>query len=95
MMEKGWKITMNYCTFVFKLRTNTEEENCVICLKTLQIGELEITNKQCKCKYSYCEECLPFSLKSDYCLMCKKEMCYYRKKCDIAAYNNYKILDKD
>uniref|UniRef100_A0A6C0DAU4 Poly A polymerase head domain-containing protein n=1 Tax=viral metagenome TaxID=1070528 RepID=A0A6C0DAU4_9ZZZZ len=95
MMEKGWKITMNYCTFVFKLRTNKEEENCVICLKTLEVGELEITNKQCNCKYSYCEECLPFSLKSDHCLMCKKDMCNCRKKCDIEAYNKYKFLDKD
>jgi len=95
MMEKGWKITMNYCTFVFKLRTNKEEENCVICLKTLEIGELEITTKLCKCKYSYCEECLPYSLKSDQCLLCKKEMCNYRKQCDISVYNKFKILDKD
>jgi len=92
---KGWKITMNYSTFVFKLRVNTEEETCVICLDTLKVGELEVLPKNCKCKYSYCSSCLPFTLKSTQCLMCKKDMCLYKKECDIKMYEKYKILDKE
>jgi len=47
--RKGWKITMNYSTFVFKLRINDEEETCVICLDPLKVGELEVTPRECKC----------------------------------------------
>jgi hypothetical protein len=93
MNKKGWTIKMNYSTFVFKLRTNTEEENCIICLETLQIGELEVLPRQCKCTYSYCKECVKYSLKSDGCLMCKKEMCMRKKRCDIEMYEKHKLLD--
>lgn len=93
MKAKGWKVTMNYSTFVFKLRTNEEEESCVICLDTLKVGELEVLPKDCKCKYSYCKSCLPYTLKSTQCLMCKKDMCSHKKECDIKMYEKYKILN--
>jgi len=93
MKAKGWKITMNYSTFVFKLRTNAEEETCVICLDTLKVGELEVLPKECKCKYSYCKSCLPYTLKSSQCLMCKKDMCSHKKECDIKMYEKYNILN--
>jgi len=93
MNTKGWTIKMNYSTFVFKLRTNIEEENCIICLETLQIGELEVLPRQCKCSYSYCKECVKYSLKIDGCLMCKKEMCMRKKMCDIEMYEKHKLLD--
>jgi len=93
MNKKGWKIKMNYSTFVFKLRINDEEENCVICLDPLKVGELEVTPRECPCKYSYCKDCLPFSLKSSECLMCKKKMCMIKKECDIKMYNKYKMLE--
>ena len=93
MKAKGWKVTMNYSTFVFKLRTNEEEETCVICLDTLKVGELEVLPKDCKCKYSYCKSCLPYTLKSTQCLMCKKNMCSHKKECDIKMYEKYKTLN--
>ena len=93
MLKKGWTIKMNYSTFVFKLRMNKEEENCVICLDSLKVGELEVTPRECKCKYSYCKDCLPYTLKSTQCLMCKKEMCMIKKECDIKMYNKYKLLE--
>jgi hypothetical protein len=91
----GWKVTMNYSTFIFKLRVNEEEETCVICLDTLKVGELEVLPKKCKCKYSYCKECIQYSLKSSQCLMCKNNTCLVEKKCDIVMYEKYKILDKE
>ena len=93
MKAKGWKVTMNYSTFIFKLRTNEEEESCVICLDTLKVGELEVLPKDCKCKYSYCKSCLPYTLKSTQCLMCKKNMCSHKKECDIKMYEKYKTLN--
>ena len=93
MNRKGWKITMNYSTFVFKLRTNTEEETCIICLEKLKIGELEVLPRHCKCMYSYCRDCIKYSLKSDGCLMCKKEMCMRKKMCDIEMYEKHQILN--
>lgn len=93
MVKKGWTIKMNYSTFVFKLRVNEEDENCVICLDQLTVGELEVTPRECKCKYSYCKDCLPYTLKSSQCLMCKKEMCMIKKECDIKMYNKYKLLE--
>jgi hypothetical protein len=93
MKAKGWKVTMNYSTFVFKLRTNEEEETCVICLDILKVGELEVLPKECKCKYSYCKSCLPYTLKSTQCLMCKKDMCSHKKECDIKMYEKYNILN--
>jgi hypothetical protein len=92
--RKGWKITMNYSTFVFKLRVNDEQETCVICLDSLKVGELEVTPRECKCKYSYCKDCLKYSLKSSQCLMCKKDMCLVKKTCDIKMYEKYQLLDK-
>ena len=92
--KKGWKIIMNYSTFVFKIRLNQEEENCVICLDSLKVGELEVTPRECKCKYSYCKDCIKHSLKSSQCLMCKKDMCMIKKDCDIKMYEKYKILEK-
>ena len=92
--RKGWKITMNYSTFVFKLRINEEQETCVICLDTLKVGELEVTPLDCKCKYSYCRDCIKYSLKSSQCLLCKKVMCLVKKTCDIKMYEKYQILDK-
>lgn len=94
LQKKGWKLITNYSTFVFKLRTNVEEECCVICLDTLKVGELEVTPRECKCKYSYCRSCLKYSLKSSQCLMCKQNMCDNKKKCDILMYEKYQILDK-
>jgi len=94
LQKKGWKLITNYSTFVFKLRTNEEEECCVICLDTLKLGELEITPRECKCKYSYCKSCLKYSLKSSQCLMCKQNMCENKKKCDILMYEKYQLLDK-
>ena len=94
MNATGWKVTMNYSTFIFKLRVNKEEETCVICLDTLKVGELEVLPKKCKCKYSYCKECIQYSLKSTQCLMCKNNMCMVQKKCDIMMYEKYQILDK-
>ena len=93
MLKKGWSIKMNYSTFVFKLRVNKEDENCVICLDPLKVGELEVTPRECKCKYSYCNDCLPCTLKSSQCLMCKKDMCMIKKECDIKMYNKYKLLE--
>ena len=93
MNRKGWKITMNYSTFVFKLRTNTEEETCIICLDKLKVGELEVLPRVCKCTYSYCKDCIKYSLKSAGCLMCKKEMCTLKKLCDIQMYEKHKILE--
>jgi hypothetical protein len=92
--RRGWKITMNYSTFVFKLRINEEEETCVICLDSLKVGELEVTPRDCKCKYSYCKDCIKYSLKSAQCLMCKKDMCLVKKTCDIKMYEKYQLLDK-
>ena len=92
--KKGWKITMNYSTFVFKLRINEEEETCVICLDPLKVGELEVTPRDCKCKYSYCRDCIKYSLKSSQCLLCKKDMCLVKKTCDIKMYETYQLLDK-
>lgn len=92
--KKGWKITTKYSIFVFKLRTNEEEETCVICLDNLKVGELEVTPRDCKCKYSYCKSCLKYSLKSSQCLMCKQNMCKDKKKCDILMYEKYQLLDK-
>ena len=94
LQKKGWKLITNYSTFVFKLRTNEEEESCIICLDTLKVGELEVTPRECKCRYSYCRSCLKFSLKSSQCLMCKKNMCENKKKCDILMYEKYQLLDK-
>jgi hypothetical protein len=94
LQKKGWKLITNYSTFVFKLRTNEEEETCVICLDTLKVGELEVSPRECKCKYSYCKDCLKYSLKSAQCLMCKKNMCENKKKCDIIMYEKYQLLDK-
>jgi hypothetical protein len=94
LKEKGWKVTMNYSTFIFKLRVNEEEETCVICLDALKVGELEVLPKLCKCKYSYCKDCLPYTLKSSQCLMCKMNMCDNKKKCDIKMYETYQILDE-
>ena len=94
LQKKGWKLITNYSTFVFKIRTNEEEECCIICLDNLKIGELEITPRECKCKYSYCRSCLKFSLKSSRCLMCKKIMCDNKKRCDIIMYEKYQLLDK-
>jgi hypothetical protein len=91
--KKGWKITLNYSTFIFKLRTNPEEENCIICLDPLKVGELEVLPRHCKCKYSYCNNCLNYSLKSDGCLMCKKKMCLHKKECDLKMYEKYKLLN--
>jgi hypothetical protein len=91
---KGWKVVMNYSTFIFKLRVNEEEETCVICLDTLKVGKLEVLPKLCKCKYSYCKDCLPYTLKSSQCLMCKMNMCANKKKCDIKMYEKYQLLDK-
>lgn len=93
MNRKGWKITMNYSTFVFKLRTNTEEETCIICLDKLKVGELEVLPRECKCRYSYCRDCIKYSLKSGGCLMCKKEMCMRKKLCDIEMYEKYQIVE--
>ena len=92
--RKGWKITMNYSIFVFKLRINEEQETCVICLDPLKVGELEVTPRDCKCKYSYCRDCIKYSLKSSQCLLCKKVMCLVKKTCDIKMYEKYQILDK-
>ncbi len=92
--RKGWKITMNYSTFVFKLRINEEEETCVICLDHLKVGQLEVTPRDCKCKYSYCRDCIKYSLKSLHCLMCKKDICSVKKQCDILMYEKYQMLDK-
>ena len=92
--RKGWKITMNYSTFVFKLRINEEQETCIICLDPLKVGELEVTPRDCKCKYSYCRDCIKYSLKSSQCLLCKKDMCLVKKTCDIKMYEKYQILDK-
>ena len=92
--RKGWKITMNYSTFIFKLRVNEEEESCVICLDILKVGRLEVLPKLCKCKYSYCRDCIKFSLKTTQCLMCKMNMCTNKKQCDILMYEKYQILDK-
>jgi hypothetical protein len=91
--RKGWKITMNYSTFVFKIRINDEQETCVICLESLKVGELEVTPRECKCKYSYCRDCIKYSLKTDGCLMCKKDMCLVKKTCDIKMYEKYKLLN--
>ena len=91
---KGWKVIMNYSTFIFKLRVNEEEETCVICLDPLKVGELEVLPKLCKCKYSYCRDCIKFSLKSEQCLMCKMNMCSKKKECDILMYEKHQILDK-
>jgi hypothetical protein len=91
--RKGWKITMNYSIFVFKLRINEEEETCVICLDPLKVGELEVTPRDCKCKYSYCKDCIKYSLKSSQCLMCKKDMCLVKKTFDIIRYEKHKVLD--
>jgi hypothetical protein len=93
MNRKGWTIKMNYSTFVFKLRTNTEEETCIICLDKLKVGELEVLPRVCKCTYSYCKDCIKYSLKSAGCLMCKKEMCMRKKICDIDMYEKHKILN--
>jgi len=93
MNRKGWKITMNYSTFVFKLRTNTEEETCIICLDKLKVGELEVLPRECKCRYSYCRDCIKYSLKSVGCLMCKKEMCMRKKLCDIEMYEKHNIVE--
>ena len=93
MNKKGWKIKMNYSTFVFKLRVNEEEETCVICLDLLKVGELEVTPRECPCKYSYCKDCLKYSLKTEGCLMCKQTMCAHKKDCDIKMYNKYKLLE--
>lgn len=93
MLKKGWSVKMNYSTFVFKLRVNAEQENCVICLDTLKVGELEIMPKECACKYSYCKDCLPYTLKSSQCLMCKQNMCLIKKESDIKMYNRYKMLE--
>jgi hypothetical protein len=92
LQKKGWKLITNYSIFVFKLRTNEEEESCVICLDTLKVGELEITPRECKCKYSYCKGCLKYSLKSSQCLMCKQNMCKNKKECDILMYEKYQVL---
>lgn len=94
LQKKGWKLITNYSTFVFKLRTNEEEESCIICLDTLKVGELEVTPRECKCKYSYCRSCLKYSLKSSQCLMCKQNMCENKKKCDILMYEKYQLLNK-
>ena len=91
--RRGWKITMNYSTFVFKIRINDEQETCVICLESLKVGELEVTPRECKCKYSYCRDCIKYSLKTDGCLMCKKDMCLVKKTCDIKMYEKYKLLN--
>lgn len=91
--RKGWKITMNYSTFVFKLRLNEEQETCIICLDPLKVGELEVMPRECKCKYSYCRDCIKYSLKSSQCLMCKKDMCLVKKTCDIKMYEKYQLLD--
>jgi|UniRef100_A0A6C0D067 hypothetical protein len=91
---KGWKVTMNYSTFIFKLRVNEEEETCVICLDTLKVGELEVLPKLCKCKYSYCKDCIKYTLKSSQCLMCKINMCANKKECDIKMYEKYHILNE-
>ena len=93
MAKKGWTIKMNYSTFVFKLRVNKEDENCIICLDPLKVGELEVTPKECPCKYSYCNDCIKYSLKTDGCLMCKQDMCLIKKECDIKMYNKYKLLE--
>jgi hypothetical protein len=93
MNKKGWKVIMNYSTFVFKLRINQEEETCVICLEMLKVGDLEITPRNCKCKYSYCKPCMPYALKTNDCLMCKKKMCLNEKECDIKMYQKYQLLD--
>ena len=90
--RKGWKITMNYSTFVFKLRVNEEQETCIICLDSLKVGELEVTPRECKCKYSYCRDCIKYSLKSSQCLMCKKDMCLIKKECDILMYEKYQYI---
>jgi len=89
--KKGWKTIMQYSTFIFKL-VNTEE-TCVICLDPLKIGDVEILPRKCKCKYSYCYNCLKYSLKTTSCLMCKKEMCFHMKKADIKMYEKYKLLE--
>lgn len=91
--RKGWKITVNYSTFVFKLRINDEQETCIICLDPLKVGELEVTPRDCKCKYSYCRDCIKYSLKSLQCLLCKKDMCLIKKECDILMYEKYQILN--
>jgi hypothetical protein len=93
LSRKGWKIIMNYSTFVFKLRKNLEEENCIICLDQLKVGELEVTPRHCKCIYSYCKNCIHYSLKTDDCLMCKKAMCLVEKKCDIMMYEKHQLLE--
>lgn len=92
MCAKGWKVIMNYSTFTFKLRVNEEEETCVICLDNLKVGELEVSSRVCKCKYSYCKDCLKYSLKSYKCLMCKIDMCIRKKECDIKMYEKTNLL---
>jgi hypothetical protein len=92
MAKKGWNIKMSYSTFTFKLRINDEDEHCIICLEQLKVGELEVSPKECNCKYSYCKECLDYTLKTTDCLMCKKKTCVFEKEWDIDMYNKYKLL---
>lgn len=91
MNKPGWKLIINYTSLQFKLRTNEEEETCVICLEDLKVGELEVKTKTCKCNYSYCKECINTIIKSNKCLMCKTETSIDKKMCDIKMFKLYQL----
>jgi hypothetical protein len=90
MISKGWIVVIHYYTLKFQIRTNEMIEHCVICMDDLEVGRLEVKEKNC-CNYSYCKKCLHHSLKLN-CLMCKKEVDKVQREMDITCFEEFGIL---